>query len=161
MLLNAYLNLREKHENIYLLVAGLNKDKVSVEKIIKESYFDKNIILIDRFIDDKEFSEISNAIDIAAYTYKDILNSGSAYTSFTFGHHVILPKLNTLKSLSNLIFVSFFEPESLNSLIKVLDNAIKSKKYLNLKKECVEWNLKNNSSFLSNDFFNEIRMRLS
>ena len=157
LLLDAYLDLYKKNKNVYLLIAGLNKDDETVKKIKKEAKINKKIILIERFIPDEEFSEISTALDIAVYTYKDILNSGSAYTSFSFNHYVVLPKFNTLKSLFNLKFISFFEPDSYLDLSNTLYDIIKYNKYKKFQVDVINWNLKNTSDKMSDGFFKKIK----
>jgi hypothetical protein len=118
--LQAYLELKNIHNNLVLIVAGLGEDKQTINKIKAESKNDNNIIVIDEFLSDEQFNRISNFIDIAVYPYSNILNSGSTHCSFTFEHHVVVPKFNSLEHLNNLKFISFFEPNSLQDLIKTL-----------------------------------------
>jgi len=157
LLLDAYLDLYKKNKDVYLLIAGLNKDNEAVEKIKKAAENNKKIILIERFIPDEEFSEISSILDIAVYTYKDILNSGSAYTSFSFNHYVVLPEFNALKSLSNLNFISFFKSDSSVDLSKTLYDIIKFNKYKKFELDVINWNLENTSKKMSDGFFKKIK----
>jgi glycosyltransferase involved in cell wall biosynthesis len=156
LLLQAYLELKNIYNNLVLIVAGLGEDKQTINKIKAESKNDNNIIVIDEFLSDEQFNRISNFIDIAVYPYSNILNSGSTHCSFTFEHHVVVPKFNSLEHLNNLKFISFFEPNSLQDLIKTLKFVIENKEYAKYKNDLKKWNNENTSTIMSNRFFNEV-----
>lgn len=156
LLLQAYLELKKIHKDLVLVIAGLGQDVTIMNKLKAESKNDSEIIVIDKFLTDEEFNKMSNLIDIAVYPYNNILNSGSAHCSFTFEHHVVVPKFNSLEHLNNLKFVSFFEPNSLQDLIVTLQSLIENKKYTKHKNDLKKWNSENTSSIMSNRFFKEV-----
>jgi len=156
LLFQAYLELKKIHKDVVLLIAGLGYDVEIMNKLKAESKNDNNIVVIDKFLNDQEFNQISNLIDIAVYPYSNILNSGSTHCSFTFEHHVVVPKFKTLEGLSELKFVSFFEPHSLKDLVKTLNFVIENKEYTKHKDDIKRWNGENTSSIMSNRFFKEV-----
>ena len=156
LLLRAYLELKKIHKNLILILAGLGEDKELMNKLKIESKNDSDIIFIDKFLSDEEFNKVSNLIDIAVYPYSNILNSGSTHCSFTFEHHVVVPRFKSLESLNKLKFVSFFEPNSLKDLIKTLNFIIENKEYIKYKNYLKKWNNENSSRIMSIKFFNEI-----
>jgi beta-1,4-mannosyltransferase len=156
LLLQAYLELKKIHKDLVLVIAGLGQDVKIMNKLKAESKNDSDIIVMDKFLTDEEFNKMSNLIDIAVYPYSNILNSGSTHCSFTFEHHVVVPKLNSLEHLNSLEFVSFFEPNSLQDLIATLQSIIKNKEYTKHKNDLKKWNNENTSSIMSNRFFKKV-----
>lgn len=154
LLLDAYLTLKDQNDNAYLLIAGQSFD-LSTEDAIKEAAKkDSHIFFIDKFLSNEEFSTLSNAVDIAVYPYYSMLNSGSVYSSATFGHIVFIPNLSNLQSLFELGFVYPFD--SIKDLVGKLQTFLKMPDYRYYKNIAIEWGLANTGDKMSDDFFKGI-----
>ena len=151
--LNSYLILRKKRNDIYCIIAGINQDNKACNKIKEIALKDKNLIFIEGILSKNQFSQLASVIDVSIYAYKNVLNSGSAYGSFTFGQHVILPNLPSLIGLNKFNFVSFFEQNSMESLVESIENVINKDLNRNF---ILKWSNKNTSNKMSNKFFKKI-----
>ena len=107
LLIDAFLELYEEFHNLVLIVAGLNQDPIVDSSMRELSQQFDYIHYIDRFLTPIEFAELSSLIQIACYPYTSILNSGSLFSSLSFGHHIVLPNHPGLSSFKNKKFVNF------------------------------------------------------
>jgi beta-1,4-mannosyltransferase len=159
-LIDAFLELHEEYHNLVLIVAGLNQDPF-VDSIMRElsQQFDY-IHYIDRFLTPIEFAELSSLIQIACYPYTSILNSGSLFSSLTFGHHIVVPNHPGLYSFKNKKFVTFYDANSLVSLRTSLREVIKNNTYLSSASLALRFAQSNNASKMSRNFFKKLKRKL-
>jgi glycosyltransferase involved in cell wall biosynthesis len=159
-LIDAFLELYEEFHNLVLIVAGLNQDPI-VDRSMRElsQQFDY-IHYIDRFLTPIEFAELSSLIQIACYPYTSILNSGSLFSSLTFGHHIVVPNHPGLSSFKNERFVTFFDANSLVSLRTSLKEVIKNNLYFSTTSLALRFAQSNNASKMSRNFFEKLNRKL-
>ncbi|MBR4264901.1 MAG: glycosyltransferase family 4 protein [Bacteroidales bacterium] len=116
-------------KNKKLLVVGGKIDHYSsiIEKIYNKIYrfwhAGKNLIYIDRKVDDNELQKYFNASDVVFIPRTDTLNSGVVFMAFTFGKPVIGPSVGniteTLKDSGNILF----NPNNRESIANALNLA--------------------------------------
>jgi len=159
-LIDAFLELHEEFHDLVLIVAGLNQDPFVDCRMRELSHQFDHIHYIDRFLTPIEFAEISSLIQVACYPYTSILNSGSLFSSLTFGHHIVAPNHPGLSSFKNKKFVTFYDANSLVSLITSLREIIKDKPYFSSTSLALRFAQSNNASKMSRNFFKKLNRKL-
>jgi hypothetical protein len=119
-----------------------------------------HIHYIDRFLTPIEFAELSSLIQIACFPYASILNSGSLFSSLTFGHHVVVPNHPGLSSFKNKKFVTFYDANSSVSLSTSLREVIKGRLYFSTTSHALRFAQSNNASKMSRNFFDKLNRKL-
>ena len=160
LLIDAFLELYEEFHNLVLIVAGLNQDPIVDSSMRELSQQFDYIHYIDRFLTPIEFAELSSLIQIACYPYTSILNSGSLFSSLSFGHHIVLPNHPGLSSFKNKKFVTFFDANSLVSLRTSLREVIKNNLYFSSTSLALRFAQSNNASKMSRNFFKKLNRKL-
>lgn len=84
---------KQKNKNLKLLVAGSGVIGDSLKARIESN---RNIILINRYIEDDEFQDLINQIDFLVLPYKRASQSGVIPMAFAFGKTVIATKVGAL-----------------------------------------------------------------
>jgi beta-1,4-mannosyltransferase len=159
-LVEVFLDLCEEFDDVHLIVAGLNQDSLVDIRLKELSHKSGNIHYMDKFLTPNEFAEISSLIQIACYPYGSILNSGSVYSSLTFGHHIVVPNHPGLSNFKNEKFVTFYEANSLASLRTALREVISSNLYLSSQNHALRFAKVNNASRMSTNFFKKLNRKL-
>jgi beta-1,4-mannosyltransferase len=160
LLIDVFLDLHEEFKDIVLIVAGLNQDQILDAKLKKLSQEYERILYINQFLTPIEFAEISSLIQIACYPYHSILNSGSVYSSLTFGHHIVVPNQSGLSSFRNKSFVTFYEGNSLASLRNALQNVMVNNLYFRSTTHALRFAKANNATKMSKNFFKKLNGKL-
>ncbi len=161
LLLEVFQELRREFEDLVLVVAGINLDPAVASKILEISIEYPGTIYIDKFLSKADFAKVSSVIQIACYPYSQVLNSGSIYSSFTFGHHVVAPNHPGLQSLKELPFVSFFENNDASDLSRILRELIEFGLYRGSPAKALLWAKENDPSTMSRQFFQAIDSKLT
>ncbi|EOR23317.1 glycosyltransferase [Niallia nealsonii AAU1] len=107
-------------ENIFLIIAGKPKNSMLLEEILKVSNNNDKIKLFLDFIPDQDMQLYLNSSDIIVLPYKDILNSGSALLSLSFGKPILVPNKGALRELKKDIgeeWVLTYEGELTSQLL--------------------------------------------
>ncbi len=79
-------------QKVKLLIVGRSRDEKIATYIRNSSKADKRIIDILEFIPDDDIQIYMNTADIVVLPYKDVLTSGSAILSMSFGKPIIAPR---------------------------------------------------------------------
>lgn len=116
-LLEAYANIRSRHSNTKLIIAGRIFEEQAGEMIKNYAEKDPTIIFRPGFIEEEEAQYFFNAANIVVLPYKRILTSGAAILSFSFHKPVIAPKSGLLpeiveEGVQGFLFQSFEEMET-------------------------------------------------
>lgn len=82
---------RLKDEKCKLLIVGKPLNDEIRENIINSCIGNSNIINILKFVPDDDIQIYMNAADVVVLPFKDILTSGSAILSMSFGRPIIIP----------------------------------------------------------------------
>ena len=160
LLLEIFQDLKREFQDLVLVVAGLNQDPIVASKILAVCAQYPDTIFIDDFLSREFFASVSSVIQIACFPYSQILNSGSIFSSFTFGHHVVAPNHHGLKSLQDLPFVSFFEKNDSMDLMRVLRDLIGSGGHRESPDKALLWAKENDPLTMSRQFFQAIDLKL-
>jgi beta-1,4-mannosyltransferase len=159
-LIDTFLDLHEEFHDLVLIVAGLNQDPLVDTRMRELSQQFEYIHYIDRFLTSVEFAELSSLIQIACYPYTSILNSGSVFSSLTFGHHIVVPNHPGLSSFKNKRFVTFYNANSITSLRSALREVIKNNLYFSSTNLALRFAQSNNASRMSRNFFKKLNRKL-
>lgn len=105
-----------------LIIAGTYKKGAcsylqEIEKRCKEK---NNIILIKRFLSDKEEMNLFNAADCVVFNFKDILTSGAVVLAQSYRKPIIIPFIGCLKALSGPGVHTFHSRQELEMLLNRL-----------------------------------------
>ena len=159
-LIDTFLEIHEEFHDLVLIVAGLNQDSIVDSRLKELSHEFGNIRYIDHFLTPDEFAEISSIIQIACYPYTSILNSGSVYSSLTFGHHIVVPNHPGLSNFKDKTFVTFYEANSLVSFRSALREVISNNLYVRSTNRALRFAQVNNASRMSRNFFKKLNRKL-
>ena len=159
-LIDTFLELHEEFHDLVLIVAGLNQDPFVDSRMRELSHQFEYIHYVDKFLTPIEFAELSSLIQIACYPYSAILNSGSIFSSLTFGHHIVVPNHPGLSSFKNKGFVTFYDANSLVSLRTSLREVIKNNLYFSSTTLALRFAQSNNASKMSRNFFKKLNRKL-
>jgi len=159
-LIDTFMELHEEFHNLVLIVAGLNQDPVVETRMRELSQQFEYVHYVDRFLTPIEFAELSSLVQIACYPYKSILNSGSIFSSSTFGHHIVVPNHPGLSNFNNKGFVTFYDANSLESLRNSLRDVIKNNLYFSSATLALRFAKSNNASKMSRNFFKKLNRKL-
>ena len=126
--------LKNHYENISLLIVGRPHNKI-ISRHIEEITNDSKIYSFLKFIPDDEVQYFFNASDVVVLPYKNILTSGAALLSLSFGKKIIVPNFGCIPELIKNIngYIYYSEDE----LIRTMEKAIKEYKEGN-EKEIIE-----------------------
>ena len=102
-LIHSLAQLREKSENIKLIIAGRIKDDSQeywrgIERNIREFGLEDAILRRIEYIPEPEAEIYFKAADVLILPYKNIFQSGVIYTSYRFGLPVIATDVGSLKN---------------------------------------------------------------
>lgn len=100
-LIQTFRDLPERQ--IRLLIAGKPDTDGLRAEILKNCQGDERIQVHLEFIRDQEIQNFLHASDLVVLPYKDILNSGSAILSLSFGKPVLVPEKGSMSELKALI----------------------------------------------------------
>ncbi len=120
---------RLKDERCKLLIIGKPLNDEIAESIKNSCVKNGNIITILTFVPDDDIQIYMNAADVVVLPFKDILTSGSAILSMSFGKPIIIPisgcMSDTLDEKGNFMYSKTEEDGLFNAMLKALntDNA--------------------------------------
>ena len=116
LLLQALNGLDEP--NLRLLVVGKQPfDRLDIPHRLKD-----RVTVIDRFVEDREVTEVFAATDAVALPYREILTSGTLFLATGAERPIITPRLPTLLDVANEDMAFSYRPGDLASLIEALQD---------------------------------------
>jgi beta-1,4-mannosyltransferase len=111
-------------QNILLLIAGKPINTLIERRLCMYCKNNERIMLFLRFIPDNDVQIFMNAADIVILPYTDILNSGVAILSMSFGKTVIAPNIGSIPELIDKDGGILFNPKSMDDLVYAIKQAI-------------------------------------
>lgn len=138
-LLQALKNLKKKHSNIKLIIAGrINQDKSYKDKIfsiINDNDLNGCIIKRTEFIPDEEIEVLFKSADLCVLPYTYIFQSGILFVSYNFGLPVVATDVGSLKDEIVEGKTGFVcKSKDSDDLVQIIDFYFKSDLYANLEK---------------------------
>lgn len=116
---------RLKDERCKLLIVGKPLNSEIAENIKSYCVKNGNIKTVLTFIPDNDIQIYMNAADVVALPFKDILTSGSAILSMSFGKPIIIPisgcMSDTLDEKNNFMYSKTEEDGLFNAMLKALN----------------------------------------
>ena len=94
-LLDSFKQLREKYDDLYLVIAGRILDEDLLPQLISETE-DSNIVFKPGFIQNEEVSMYFSAADLCILPYEKVLTSGAAMLSLSMHCPILAPSIGVL-----------------------------------------------------------------
>ena len=111
-LLSRFHSLREKRNDIYLIIAGRVLDQELMPELTKQT-MDSNILFRPGFVQNDEVIDYFSSADLCVLPYEQVLTSGAAMLSVTMRCPVLAPSIGILPEVVTpeigLLFDSFDE----------------------------------------------------
>ncbi len=98
-LVNAFNEISSEKPNAKLIVCGRVDDEKSAEFLERSANENAAIIYRPGFIDDRDLQTYFNGSDVTVLPYRNILSSGAAMLSLTFGTPIIAPSLGVIPEI--------------------------------------------------------------
>lgn len=103
-----------------LVIAGSVPDKAYLEELRALAAADDRVILLPGHVDDASLIACLDRADLVVLPYRKILNSGSALLALSFGKHVVVPAIGSMRALQDDVgegaLSLFEEPFNVNVL---------------------------------------------
>lgn len=100
--------------DVFLLIGGRVPDEALRQEIESLAKADSRVRLELRHLEDEDMQNFMRAADVAVFPYRNILNSGSAMMSLTFGIPVVVPNVGSMPELQKRVdsnWVRLYEGE--------------------------------------------------
>lgn len=119
-LLTRFHNVREKRDDVYLIIAGRVLDQELMPELTEQT-MDSNILFRPGFVQNDEVIDYFSSADLCVLPYEKVLTSGAAMLSLTLRCPVLAPSIGILPEVINsdvgLMFDSFDEMEIKMALV--------------------------------------------
>ena len=113
-LLSRFHKLREKRDDIYLIIAGRVLDQELMPELTKQT-MDANILFRPGFVQNDEVVDYFSCADLCVLPYESVLTSGAAMLSLTLRCPILAPSIGVLPEVVNedvgILFDSFDDME--------------------------------------------------
>ncbi|MDP2947644.1 MAG: glycosyltransferase [Nanoarchaeota archaeon] len=117
----------DDHKDKSLIIAGESNHTNLTKQIKKEIGTNKNIMFINKFIDEDKIQLYMNSANVVVLPYKNILTSGSAILAMSFGKPLIVPTKGDLPEILNKSFAFFYNSNKKGGLFRTMNIAFKNR----------------------------------
>ena len=151
-LLTRFHNLREKRNDVYLIIAGRVLDQELMPELTRQT-MDANILFRPGFVQNDEVIDYFSCADLCVLPYEQVLTSGAAMLSITLRCPVLAPSIGILPEVITpeigLMFNSFDEMQNQMEMVADGEINLSSDEQFDKALEKYDWkNLAKKISFL-------------
>jgi len=154
-LIKAMSQVLKKHDALLLIVGEFWESKEKYERMIETAGIEKNVLIENRYIENREVSLYFNASDVLALPYTSSTESGIIQLAFGYQKPVITTKIggnsDFIENEKNGLLVKPFNSNELASAInKFYDKKLEQKfiKEMKKKKKIFKWNKEKENAVL-------------
>ena len=155
-LLSRFQKLRERRDDIYLIIAGRVLDQELMPELTKQT-MDANILFRPGFVQNDEVIDYFSSADLCVLPYEQVLTSGAAMLSVTMRCPVLAPSIGILPEVITpeigLLFDSFDDMQEQMEMVAEGEKSPFVDEQFDKTLDTFDWkNLAKNISFLRKSF---------
>ena len=155
-LLSRFQKLRERRDDIYLIIAGRVLDQELMPELTKQT-MDANILFRPGFVQNDEVIDYFSSADLCVLPYEQVLTSGAAMLSVTMRCPVLAPSIGILPEVITpeigLLFDSFDDMQEQMEMVALGEISLFVDEQFDEAIATFDWkNLAKNISFLRKSF---------